>query len=262
MQWLDSTFTRTRDAQGSSPRKLQKTSDANSAQLLAARTPIQGKRVVLEKLAPEHAEYLHEIYKNDDFWKSYRINENRSRTLEEIRQRLLEESRYSPAQIRKCEWVVFRVQNANKTPIGLAGILDLIESQNRAEFLIGIVNPKDRLHGIGLEASLCVFDFAFNRQNLHKLVSLIYTDNKSSQLNTISLGFSREGELRKHFRKNSTGVYLNVIQNGLLLEEFRESARLSRFSRRLLGRDITALGSKSPATEGAQFELHAKFEVR
>jgi len=264
---LDSTFKSTQSVQGGRSHKPQNTPTLNSSELLAFKAPVRGKRVMLEKLVPEHAEYLHTIYQNDAFWASYRLNENRSRNVEEIKQRLLEESRYSPAQMRKCEWVVFRLQNGDKTPIGLAGLLDLVDSQKRAEFLIGIVNTENRLHGIGLEATLCVFDFAFNIQRLNKLVSLIYSNNESAQANTIALGFSKEGELRKHFRNSSTGEYSNIIQNGLLLDEFRRSVRLSSLSQRLLGRDVTlapVLGDAVASTmpEESQFELHAKFEIR
>jgi ribosomal-protein-alanine N-acetyltransferase len=264
---LDSTFKLTRSGLEASSLKTRKTPNSDGLQVEAARRPIQGKRVLLEKFSAEHAEYLHSIYKNDDFWTSYRVNENRTRSIEKVRKSLADESGFSPAQIKKCEWVIFRVNNGNKTPIGLAGLLDLVQGQRRAEFLIGIVNPDDRLHGLGLEASLCVFDFAFNWQKLNKLVSLIYSGNVSSQENTIALGFSKEGELRKHFRKNDSSEYLNINQNGMLQEEVRKNDRLARLSERLLGRDITNATTtenhiSNTESDKKSFGLQAKFEIK
>jgi len=76
-----------------------------------------------------------------------------------------------------------------------------------------------------------VLEFAFQKVKLHKLIALVYELNKSAQSNTLHLGFSQEALFREH--------YFNPYQNGLLARDFFCSKSLSRWSKRMLGRDIT-----------------------
>ena len=226
-----------------------------------------GNRLTLERMGPQHAAYLFDTYRDNAFWAKYRMNQNRNGNLKEIESRLEQESKFSPAQLHKIEWVIFKNSVDGKVPIGLAGLTSFSAEQKRAEFLVGIVDPQERLTGIGLEASLLVFDYAYNVEMLHKLVSLIYGDNTESQSNTIALGFKSEGILRGHIRKAKSDQFVDVYQNGFLVDEFRASTKLSRLSIRLLGRDITfalqpANTIKKTKLSSQDFDLNVKFEVK
>ncbi len=232
---------------------------------------LTGEHIVLEKLSPTHAEYIHSIDKDDGFWSAYRRNQVRNLSLAEIRTRLDQASRIPAEQLGKIEWIINKRNGSDLEAIGLAALAALDVSQGRAEFLVGIVNPEDRTTGTGLEATLLVFDHAFNTLKLNKLSSFIYSDDPGSRESTLALGFQQEGLLRQHMRPGDGGNFVDVMQFGLLAEEFFSSKRLSRLSRRLLKKDITqprhaqaALQDTPPAEQenASAHELAVSFEIQ
>lgn len=225
--------------------RVVNTSSDSSATLPVCNRPLRGRRLVLERLGKMHAEYLQSTYDDNEFWSKYRFNQNRKLQLSTVRDLLAKEEYCEPAKLGKIEWVISRVRGNAMQPIGFAGLTAYDAAQKRAEFLVGVVKPEDRASGIGLEASMLVFEFAFNIARLNKLVSLIYYDNSDAQENTLALGFSKEGVLREHFRTGADAEFIDIIQNGLLAREFRMNQRLARLSRRLLGRDITQPACKA-----------------
>ncbi len=74
---------------------------------------------------------------------------------------------------------------------------------------------------------------------LHKLVAYIYGYNHYAQENVIRFGFTQEGLLREHVYFPKQG-FLDLYLNALTESDFRANQRLSRFSKRLLGWDITS----------------------
>lgn len=112
--------------------------------------------------------------------------------------------------------------------------------------------------GIGVEASLLVFDFAFNQQRLNKLLTYVYGSNLQAQASTLALGFRQEGHLKNHFYLGEKAGFCDVFQNGMLQNEFRENARLKRLSLKLLGRDVTKLAKAAARNE---FNLEASFRM-
>jgi len=206
---------------------------------LAVLAPLQGRKLRLQRRAPEHAEFIQQCRQNQAFMDLYRLTEKRSESLSALRESLAEELTLVPPQLRRFEWVIVRhLPGEAEKLIGLAAVADYQVNHQRAEFLVGIVEPADQQPGIGLEASLLVLDFAFNQLALHKLISFVYGYNPISQENTLALGFTQEGLLREHLHLNSLG-YIDLYQNGLLASDFRHNARLSKLSQRLLGYDIT-----------------------
>jgi diamine N-acetyltransferase len=200
--------------------------------------PLQGRKVFLERCSPEHAPFVWQCSQNNDFMDLYRLTQNRHLTEEQIRERLKKERNYLPQQLKRIEWVIHLKNNDAKQPIGLTALADYKPAFRRAEFLIGIAVPEYRRAGLALEASLLVMDFAFNQVLIHKLIAYTYGYNQDAQENVVSLGFTQEGFLREHMLFSKHGfVDLNI--NGLLESEFRHNQRLSRFSKRLLGWDIT-----------------------
>ncbi|MDM8566084.1 GNAT family protein [Candidatus Halobeggiatoa sp. HSG11] len=196
--------------------------------------PLQGRRVVLERLAPKHAAFLVQCYKDNEFMDLYRLAQQRNQTEEQIKKRLAKEQAVLPQQMKKIEWVILL---NNGEPVGLASLADYKRGHQRAEFLMGILTPKYRNTRMSLEASLLIMDFAFNQIQLNKVIAYTYGYNQYAQQNLVSFGFVQEGFLRQHI--NSRQGFLDLYINGLLVNDLRENQRLSRFSQKLLGRDIT-----------------------
>lgn len=228
--------------------------------------PVVGRHLQLLRLGPQHADYMHRSFADEQFWSAYRSNQNRALSRAELINRLEIESENSPQALGKIEWVIQAVGTASDdsgSPIGFAGLTAIDTAQGRAEFLLGIPKPAHRKPGVGLEASLLLFDYAFNRLRLHKLLSYVYADNETAQRNTRSLGFAQEGYLRAHFRREGDSSFKDVYLNGLLQSEFRQSRRLSNLSRRLLNKDITAPAGTVVESTGSVGlgEIRASFEI-
>jgi len=210
---------------------------------------LHGKRLTLERVGPEHVDFVLGSFKNRGFWRHYRANQSRKLTRQQLLDGLQKETQVTPEKLKKLEWLVFNVSGEEKIPIGFACLADYSPVGKKAEFLVGIIDPGARAHGIALEASLLVMEFAFNVAGLHKLVSFVYAANRLAQDNTLALGFSQEGLLREHIYDKPNDSYIDVFQNGLLAREFRANERLSKLSSRLLGRDVTqppALPTRKP----------------
>ena len=200
--------------------------------------PLQGRRVILERLAPEHASFLVQCYRNNEFMDLYRLAQQRNQTEEKIKQRLVKEQAVLPEQMKRIEWVIYHIKNnGDKQPIGLGSLADYKEHHRRAELLMGTLLPEYRGTKTLMEAILLIMDFAFNQVKLNKLIAYAYGYNQHAQENLTSFGFMQEGLLRQHIY--SKKGFIDLYINGLLVNDFRKNQRLSRFSQRLLGIDIT-----------------------
>jgi ribosomal-protein-alanine N-acetyltransferase len=204
--------------------------------------PLQGRRVILERCAPEHAAFLQQCYQNNAFMDRYRLVQARDQTEQQIQERLLKEQSFLPQRLKRIEWVIQALkpdssEETIKHPIGLTALVDYQPAHQRAEFLIGIVSPEYRGTRFSLEAGLLALDFAFNQVQLHKLIAFIYGYNHYAQQNILSFGFRQEGFLHEHiFSKHG---FLDLYLNGLTETDFRVNQRLSHLSKNLLGWDIT-----------------------
>ena len=207
---------------------------------LVGNAPLHGKKISLFRRGGEHAEFVWECFQLDEFMDLYRLTENRQKTVEQIREQLIEEHKVFPNQLKRIEWIICRTDGDAPEPIGLTAIADYQKHNQRGEFLIGIPEKHNQRPGIGLEASLLVMEFGFNQLHLHKLMSFVYGYNSASQHNTLELGFIQEGHLRDHLFYKDKG-FVDMYQNGMLDSDFRSNQRLARLSTRLLGRDITQL---------------------
>lgn len=200
---------------------------------------LQGRRVSLERSAPEHAPFLRQCYQNDEFMDLYRLAQDRRQTEEQIRERLAKEQQFLPQQLKRIEWIIhLKNDNGDNQPVGLISLADYRRAHHRAEFLIGVLPAEQRGTGTALEASLLVLDFAFNQIQLHKVIAYIYGYNHYAQQSVIGLGFTQEGLLREHIYFPKQG-FLDIYLNGITASDFRANRRLSRLSQRLVGWDIT-----------------------
>lgn len=200
---------------------------------------LQGRRVFLERSAPEHAPFLRQCYQNDEFMDLYRLAQDRRLTEEQIKERLAKEQQVLPQQLKRIEWIIhLKHENGENQPVGIISLADYRRVHRRAEFLIGVLPAEQRGTGTALEASLLVLDFAFNQIQLHKVIAYIYGYNHYAQQSVIGLGFTQEGFLREHIFFPQQG-FLDIYLNGLTESDFRANRRLSRLSQRLVGWDIT-----------------------
>lgn len=204
------------------------------------REPIEGRHVALCSYGEKDAAFLVNCLDNRQFMMHYNRFQSRTLSLAVIAAQLRKAETRLPWQSGTADWIIHR-RDAAQRPVGLANLVDLNLLHRRAEFLIGIPAEEDRNAGVGLEASLLVMDFAFNRARLNKLTSLVYQDNDRAQKSTLALGFKQEGYRPQHLFDELKQRYFGVYENGLTVTDFRANTRLSNLSRRLLGRDVTEI---------------------
>lgn len=231
-------------------------------QILDCNQPLTGQRVRLQRLSTTHLDFLLESFRNEEFWSIYRINQDLSRSRQSLQAELEFQQTLLPAQAGKIEWVVELVMGSEvdekQLPIGFASLSAIDFSLSQAELLIGIIDKKHIKPGTGLEASLLVMDYAFNKEKLKSLVSFVYADNSSAQKSTLALGFSNETLLQDHLLVKATRKRLSVFRNRINVDQFRSSKRLAKLSERMLGRDITQQQKSEIENDS---DIQASFEL-
>ena len=206
--------------------------------------PQIGVKLELRRISPEHASFIHGCYRNDAFMDMYRLNAPRKLNEDDIRERIALEAKHSPEILGKIEWIIFRLPikaDAAAMPIGLCSLVNHKPISRQAEFLLGFPDKKNLSIGIALESTLLCLDFAFNRAGIHKLICLVYAFNKYAQKNTLHIGFKQEGFLREHIWNSQKKSFVDIYQNGMLVDEFRRNKFISKLSKRTLRRDITQI---------------------
>ncbi len=206
-----------------------------------SKSSLYGKRLTLDVSCSEHIDFLSLCYTNDAFMNAYRLSQPRNLQKQTLRQKLASQNN-NLLKPNVIEWVISQ-KNDDCQPhfLGLAALADINQQHNRAEFLIGFLSPESIDLGVALEASLLVLEFAFHRMKLHKIISIVYDFNQDAQSNTLHLGFSQEAYFHEHYFNPYTQEYIDLYQNGLLSRDFFSSPSLKKLSKRLLGRDITAI---------------------
>ena len=198
---------------------------------------LKGNTICLKRSSPKYIDFIQACHKNTVFMDLYRINQPRDLSKEALEESLEALASQMPHEMRFIEWIIFKIKDNEEIPIGLISLADYQPKHRRAELLLGIINQEDRKGFSSLEAALLLFDFAFNQLNLHKLLSYVYGYNTYAQKNTLQLGFKQEGLFLDHIHTDDG--FIDLYQNGLLRTDFLKNKRLSRFSSRLLKRDIT-----------------------
>ncbi len=201
--------------------------------------PLVGRHLLLRRYGVEDAAYIKACYQNQAFMQQYNRFLARTISEEALSEKLAEDQVLHPSQLKAVNWTIR--SGDSEQAIGIAGLVDIQWLHRRAEFVIGIPDSADRRAGSGLEATLLIMDFAFNRLRLNKLMTIVYADNDASLNNNHALGFRQESLLKQHLRDPDTKGYIDLVGNALTEAEFRQKARLAKLSRRLLGRDVTQL---------------------
>lgn len=199
--------------------------------------PLDGEKLTLRRYSEADAEYLHQCYKNNTFMTQYNHYIPRHQRIEDLAIKLRETNAKHPCQLKSVDWII--IKKATGQPIGIANLVEIQFHHRRAEFLIGFANPENHNKSYGLEATLLVLDYAFNRVGLNKLITVVYSDNAFAQKNSLALGFVQESYLREQIMEPSGNKFLDLYGNGMTLNDFRNNKRILKLSRRLLGFDIT-----------------------
>lgn len=208
--------------------------------------PIAGGRVHLTIPGESDFSFLQQCYANEEFMEQLLPMGRKKQSSESI-MFVLRHNEFSVAQSKTMHWIIRKEEQVDKTqllsnnhlkPIGLASLVDIQIAHRRAELLIGIPDYGDRQRA-SLITMLLILNFSFNQIGLHKLTSLVLSNNPHSQKSTAAIGFIQEGFRRHHLRDPKSRLWLDCYENGLVEDSFRESPVIARLSKRLLGRDIT-----------------------
>jgi len=218
----------------------------------------QGRSISIRQTTPEDTPILYRAYTDDEFMRLYRSN-NPLQSEEQLRQMLAERLKHSP---EKRGYIEFIIIHRRYGAIGVASLADFSSTHRRAEMLIGLFEQKYRGGKFALEASLLVFDLAFNAYNLNKLYTYVYEYNHFAEKSTVHSGFTQEGTLKNHHYLVHEKRFVSLYINGLVIEDFRRSETLRKLSLRLLGRDITRPSEKEITAIPVDKELAAKYTAQ
>lgn len=199
--------------------------------------PLVGRHLVLRPYTEQDAPFLNQCFRDTEFMSHYNRFLSKAVPVAQLAAALQKAAQSLPWRSRAVDWVIYR-KGEGEQPIGLANLADLDLHSRRAELLVGFAAEQDRYAGGVVEAYLLVMDFAFNRARLNKLTSLVYEGNPGAQSITLKGGFAQEGFRPQHLYVAGKG-YVGLYENGLTVAAFRTNLRLSRLSRRWLGRDVT-----------------------
>jgi tetratricopeptide (TPR) repeat protein len=198
---------------------------------------LEGRRLIIRRQDERDANFLSVCYSNTLFLNNYNRYLPRFRHPDVLREQLSAVRRKHPCQVGTVDWIVARSFDSN--PIGVASLTDILIKHRRAELLLGFPDKSNQVNGVGIEAALLILDFAFNRIGLNKLISFVYSENVFAQENILGLGFLQEAKFRSHIIDASVQQPLDLLGYGMLVSDFRSNKRISKLSKRLLGRDVT-----------------------
>ena len=186
-----------------------------------------GQRVRL--LCPaDHMDFVAACYRDEAFLQKFNPMAPRHLPLEALKTSI-GRRRDAMALSRGKHWVV----HDGNAPLGLLSFVDFQVTHRRCEFMIGFPAPvASRLSG---EAALLALDLAFVHIGLHKLTSLVFSNNPHSQKSTLALGFEQEGHRRLHIYDMQRSCFYDCYENGLLREHYLRHRGLQALSQRLLG---------------------------
>lgn len=200
--------------------------------------PIDGKKLYLRRYQQEDAAYLRECYQNVTFMQQYNQYIQRHQRIDELANQLQQAHELHPCQSKSVDWII--VKKSSEQKVGIVNLVEIQFAHRRAEFLIGIPDPQNHTQGIGLETTLLVFDFAFNRVALNKLTANVYKENLFAQKNALTIGFLHEGNLHEQIVDLHTKKFHDICCYGITMNSFRSNQKISTITKRFLGRDITA----------------------
>lgn len=114
----------------------------------------------------------------------------------------------------RIEFIIIKKDDDKK--IGTIGLSNIDYRNQKCEYGILIGEEEEQRKGYGKEASIAIIDYAFQELNLHKIYLKVFSDNEFALKVYDSLGFKKEGLLKKDIFKN--GEFKDVVIMGILRE--------------------------------------------
>ncbi|HEX9853603.1 MAG TPA: GNAT family protein [Woeseiaceae bacterium] len=195
---------------------------------------IEGRRCRLRRRDAQDVAFIRRLWKDEHFISAFNRFAVRLPASDVGLANLL--SREYASIVTESNSIHWAVETKGGVQAGVLSFTNFSIPNRRAETLIGITEFP--YSGISVEAMLLAVEFGFGSMGLHKIYSLIYSDNEISLRNTLHLGFEVEGRLREHVVDPKTKQPLDLIQTGLLRSDLTKLV-FSRLGRRLLGRELT-----------------------
>lgn len=110
-----------------------------------------------------------------------------------------------------CKYFIIDVDNVG---IGLLGIIDIDNDNNRCSWVWYIGEDGYRGKGIAKKIQLNLYDYVFYKLNMNRLFSHILSFNEHEISNVhIACGYEVEGRMKQHVYKN--GEYIDVTVMGI-----------------------------------------------
>ena len=174
----------------------------------------QGKKIRLRAIEPSDAEYF---YKWDQ-------DSERARNLDFVwppTSRAHAEAWVNEDSKRKFENDTFRwmIENESGEPVGSIDTHHCMPRDGTFSLALDIAK-QHRRKGYAREAVLMILKYYFEELRYQKATVPVHSDNEASIGLHESLGFQKEGTLRRMFY--SQGKYFDVLYFGMTVEEFRQ----------------------------------------
>lgn len=196
----------------------------------------QGRSLTLIRTTPDDAPFLFEkMYSRYEIMRLVRLND-KTETVEQVRERLIARSRSTPAETGYLECLMVHKTHG---AIGIVGAADYNPLHQRAELVIGIFDEQHRSLSYGLEACLLMGDLIFNAYHLHRFCAYSYGYNHPSQVALLAGGFELEGIMKEHLYDPVSQQYVDMHIYAMTEPQRRHNPRVARLSKRLVGRDVT-----------------------
>ena len=180
----------------------------------------------LVRRSPEHLDFVWSVILNESFSRNLK-NIPSGITPKDVLKMLTHDEAALLPESRAMQWVIFK----GDTPIGLSMFVNINFHNRSAEQILGILPEFD--HTFDVSSAYCAsLAWAFNTMGLNKVYGLIYGGNSAAADLQERLGFRREAYFKKDIWNERSQRYEDMLQIGLLQEEFDENPRLQKLVQR------------------------------
>jgi RimJ/RimL family protein N-acetyltransferase len=180
----------------------------------------------LVRRTPEHFEFVWSVILNEEFSKKLKHIPEGLNPKDLLKILAFDQAALIP-ESRSIQWIIFK----GDTPIGLSMFLNINFFNRSAEQILGILPEFD--HTFDVSSAYCAsLAWAFNAMGLNKVYGLIYGGNAAAAELQERLGFRREAYFKNDIWNERTQNYDDMMQIGLLQEEFDSNPRLQKLVQR------------------------------
>jgi len=110
------------------------------------------------------------------------------------------------------------VIEADGTPVGTIGLLDIDSKNQKAEYYIAMGENSFKGKGVAKEASVLILQYGFEKLNLNRIYLYTETGNIGAQRLFERVGFVKEGLIREDIV--SHGKYVDRFAYGILYKDW------------------------------------------